>query len=130
AASTAASSLIIVECPLLPLRILITGLSQLLDRSMQERSGVGLAYAEHAGELRVGKPPVELERNQVAFARCQPRERFPDRRPAKLQVHPFVEWLLAGARDVRNRGAGTASAPQLVEGGVPCDAEQPRARRA
>src|SRR5689334_19287927 len=54
------------------LGVSIAGLPQLGHGAVQLRAGVGLADAEHPGDLTVFQAGEELERDQLALARLQP----------------------------------------------------------
>src|SRR5207244_8853494 len=74
----------------------------------------------------VAQPRVELQRDQLALARRQTSERRLHRRAA----HGAFAVIIAGdplGREALLQRCRAPAPPELVEGGVPRDAEQPRA---
>src|SRR4051812_30245124 len=103
---------------------------QLLHGAVQLRADVRLAHPEHPADLGIRKSCLELQRNEVAVARVERRERGAH----GLAPHDALRVVLRSERiqvlGVCLERRTTLEAAQLVERGVACDAEQPGLRRA
>ena len=85
----------------------IAGLPELLHRAVQQGAGVRLADPEHAGQLGVGHPGVEFQRDDLPLAGGQLRERGLDRGAAQRDLGTVAGVLLGE----RPRGRSRASRP-------------------
>src|SRR6476646_8697821 len=109
------------------LGVSIAGLPQLGHCAVKLGAGVRLAQAEHLGDLGVGEAGEALERDQLALAWIEPLQRGGDGQA------PLVVLGSAEALDVGGFGCQLRlppATPQLVEGRVAGDPEQPRPRLA
>src|SRR3954454_10940433 len=97
---------------------------------MEPRADVALGDSEHAGDLAVGQPAGELERDEVAVAGIERGERGAHLLTAEGALRFLVR---AGGPDV-HRLALERRAPfvaaQFVERGIAGDPEDPGLRRS
>src|SRR3954454_17544346 len=104
---------------------LIARLPQLLHRAMQLRAHVRLAHPEHAPDLGVREPSLELEGNEVAVLRLE----YGQRRAHRLATDDTLGVVLGreGGQvlGIRLERRAALQAAQLVERRVARDAEQP-----
>src|SRR6476469_3938067 len=103
----------------------IACLPQLDHGSVQLGAGIRLAGAEHTGDLFIGEPGEELEGDQLTLARLELTQSSSE---DEAQLASLVFHSAHDARGVDRLGAAlgmTATAAQLVKGGVAGDAEEP-----
>src|SRR4051794_8488347 len=125
-ASTAASSRSTSGSSGMSWSRLIAGPPQLLDDAVQPRARVGLRDADDTGDLGVGEPGKELERDQLPLARCELGDGGAQRRAPDCHFGAVVggdEALVLRLGDERSAPPPPA---KLVECRVASDPEQPR----